>query len=202
MKVLVIVGIIFLLQVNGSIIQFYYWTLTSYKIIPQNVKAKVKFTCPDSSPEPCTDTVNTKPGQIIDSNGCLVWTCVPIQPYCCEREFSEIKECPEDTEPFQTLDLKKNCKIWTCAPKQPYCCGLVAQKKCDENTYSVEVYDPKTGCLVWSCAPCPEFNEEEGMNMCCLIGFPCKKLSSIGCPMWTCCSNEIFPEYLDVLASQ
>ncbi len=169
-----------------------------------DLNAKVKApSCPESSEEPCEDAANRKPGQIIDQNGCLVWTCVPKQPYCCEpvSAMEVAVECSSDSELVQTLDPKTNCKIWTCAPKQPYCCGRPKQIKCKENSYSVEVYDPKTGCLVSACAPCPEFDEDLGMNMCCLIGFPCKQFNSLGCPQWGCCSSEIYPEYLDESAT-
>lgn len=154
----------------------------------QNVNA---FKCPTTYPEQCTDDVNTKPGQIIDSNGCLVWTCVPDQPYCCQYQLQvdavTLTKCSADSELVQVLDPKTGCKRWQCAPKQPYCCGVLEIKReCAENSYKIQVYDLKTGCLVWDCATCPEAEE----LACCLIGYPCKGLDANGCPQWSCCSYE------------
>jgi len=68
---------------------------------------------------------------------------------------------------------------------------------CEPNNYGEYEYDPITGCLIWTCLPCPDFNEEDGMNMCCLMGFPCKQTNVNGCLQWGCCSEEIIAEYID-----
>lgn len=165
------------------------------------MNANKKASCPVTYEEPCEDPVNRKPGQIIDADGCLVWSCVPKQPYCCERESLVAVVCSSEEELVQILDSKTNCRLWTCAPKQPYCCERSEPRQCEENSYSVEVYDQKTGCLTWTCAPCPYFDWLEGMSMCCLIGTPCMQKNSLGCPQWGCCS--LYPvESVDVSISK
>lgn len=68
-------------------------------------------------------------------------------------------------------------------------------RPCEPNSYGVYQYE--NGCFIWTCVPCPEFSEEDGMLISCLIGPPCKVTDGNGCPQWGCCSNESFPEYID-----
>lgn len=153
--------------------------------------------CPITYPETSNCTNDTKPGQIIDSYGCLIWTCVPNQPYCCPRTSPETIKCTAESEPGQIVDTKTNCKIWTCVPKQPYCCERTdPTQKCPENNYNTEVYDPKTGCSIRTCVPCPDITYDE--LTCCFIGFPTIGVRANGCPYWTCSSilDEIIYESL------
>lgn len=121
--------------------------------------------CPITNPLELRCPLDTKYGQTIDPNGCLIWTCVPMQPYCCPSV--ELIKCENEFDILdQILDLKTGCKIFRCVPKQPYCCPeLSLARKCFKPNQNVEVYDRETGCLYIQCAALREVPLKENCTM-------------------------------------
>lgn len=143
-----------------------------------------KAPCPMTNPELISCRPDEKIVQIIDPNGCLIWSCVTGHPYCCRRAPPPATLCAGDESSSlnEVMDPKTGCFKWACVPKQPRCCAQTHPKKCKKNFYSGEVHDPKTGCLIWTCIPCPNIGEK----IKCSYGYPVESIGFNGCPLWSC----------------
>lgn len=92
---------------------------------------------------------NQHPGQVIDDNGCLVWECVPNQPYCCPQTTINDIKCTDGSNPVEVTDPQTGCLILACV--QPPCCPRLSFESIFCEKASPTLFLGRDGCAYWGC---------------------------------------------------
>ncbi len=147
--------------------------------------------CPKTNPDELNCPLRTsKVGQIIDANGCLIWTCVPLQPYCCPFSSSETIFCGNELAIGRTLDPNTGCESIACVPKQPYCCRTTVSsvRNCLSPNLNADIYDHTSGCLVDACFSVCKIQMRGDCPPGTKPGLVVNKLES--CLVWSCVPDQ------------